>query len=94
MKHIYWIIDVHPGCEFGYSFCVKLDSRYGQYKAGQRKAIERARKAGLFSGEYDWGGCGLQLIYDDEWGEEPDDHAREWMKDAIELKDEMDDKLV
>lgn len=84
---IYWIIDVHPGCEFGYSFCVKLDSVYGSYKGGQRRVIELAREAGLFRGEYDWGGCGLQLLHNDEWGEEPSDYALEWIGDAVELKE-------
>ena len=73
--NFYWKIDVSSGCEWGYSFSVKTKADCDD----RRKVIEASKESGLFKNEYDWCGCGVNLLGDDELD-------RAWRDNAYEIE--------
>ena len=81
MRYQYWIVNVEPRRPWGYSFCVKVDSSLDQYE------VERlARRTDFVEHKDDWIEC-ESIFNEDEryYSDGPDEYARQWMKDAIEL---------
>ena len=84
MRYQYWIVNVNPGRPMGYSFCVKVDSSMGVLDV-----YYLLEDSGLLENKSDW--FDFASIYNEDkkyYTDGPDEYARMWMKDAIELPKE------
>ncbi len=84
MRYQYWIVNVKPHCPRGYSFCVKVDSSlYGL------DIYYLLKDNGLLENNLEW--FDFVSIYNEDkkyYTDGPDEYARLWVKDAIELPKE------